>query len=91
MVLGKELVQLALVKNQSSCSKRGSVCMLLQVKDLPLIGSSMRACELMRSLKVILSLRLPPGLLRLSGLRMKLKSPTNSQSSLAGMFNWTSH
>ena len=39
----------------------------------------------MKSLKVIISPKWPPGLLRLSGPLMKLKSPHNSQSSLVGI------
>ena len=70
MVLGYDVVQLVEVKNQSNCSSRGSSCMLLQVKDLPFRGSSIRPCVRMKSLKVIISLMFPPGLFRLVGLRM---------------------
>lgn len=73
------------VKNQSSCSRRGMSCMLLHVYLLPLIGSSTRDCSRIISLNSSISLVLPPGLLRLSGDRIKLKSPARIQSSLSGM------
>ena len=41
----------------------------------------------MKSLNVFMSLMLPPGLLRLLGARIKLKSPTKSQSSFDGMLS----
>ena len=51
-VLGYVVVQLLLVRNQSNCSSSGSTCMLLHVKERPLIGSSIRLCVLMKSLNV---------------------------------------
>lgn len=48
-------VQFGEVKNQSSCSKRGYCCILLQVKALPLIGSSKRPRVFMISLKIKIS------------------------------------
>ena len=70
MVFGYDRVQLVGVRNQSSCSSRGPYCILLQVYALPLIGSSMSPCDGIKSLNVIISLMLPPGLLRLVGLQM---------------------
>jgi hypothetical protein len=63
---GKSRVQLGEVKNQSSCSRSGSECMLLQVYFLPFSGNSIRSRWSMVSLKTIVSLRFPPGLLRSS-------------------------
>jgi hypothetical protein len=37
-VFGKSNVQLGEVKNQSSCSNKGSICILLQVNFLPTTG-----------------------------------------------------
>jgi hypothetical protein len=65
-VFGKEWVQFTEVKNQSSCSRRGVCCMLLQVKALPFKGSSSRPRWTIISLKIKVSATLPPGLLRFS-------------------------
>ena len=62
IVFGYWVVQFTEVKNQSNCSRRGSCCILLQVKALPFRGSSMRPAWPMASLKRIVSWRLPPGL-----------------------------
>lgn len=60
IVLGNESVQFRVVKNQSSCSRSGSCCILLHVKELPLIGNSVSSCALMKSLKVNISTHLHP-------------------------------
>jgi hypothetical protein len=64
-VLGKSKVQLTDVKNQSNCSRSGSVCMLLHVYALPLSGSSTKPRWPIASLKTSVSDKLPPGLFRL--------------------------
>lgn len=64
-VLGKSMVQFVDVKNQSSFSRSGSVCMLLHVKARPFSGSSTRPKCPMASVKVRVSATFPPGLLRL--------------------------
>lgn len=64
--------------------KRGQV-LHVHVNDLPLIGNSIRDWVRMKSWNKSISLALPPGLLRFSGLRMKIKSPRSSQSSLSGI------
>lgn len=62
IVLGQAVVQLFVVKNQSNCSKRGLPYMLLQVKFLPLIGSSTNPRVLMIALKTKISCIFSPGL-----------------------------
>ena len=91
IVFGYEDVQLLEVRNQSNCSRSGSICMLLEVKEHPLIGNSMRLWQRMKSLNVFMSLMLPPGLLRLSGARIKLKSHTKRQSSIEGILSEHNH
>ena len=58
-VSGYSVVQLIEVKNQSNCSKRGSCCMLLQVKNLPLRGSSTKPSCPITSMKMRVSCRIP--------------------------------
>jgi hypothetical protein len=62
-------------KNQSSCWSNGSSCILLHVYFLPLMGSFVKFCVLIISLKVSISSTLPPSLFMLVGDLMKLKSP----------------
>ena len=50
------------VKTQSICSRRGTLCMLLQVKFLPLRGISIKPRLLIISLKIIMPFILPPSL-----------------------------
>jgi hypothetical protein len=67
------VVQATEVKNQSICSRRGESCILLQVKLLPLIGSSIKSSLLIILLKIRESLKLPPGLFLLASDSIEVK------------------
>jgi hypothetical protein len=60
-VIGKTKVQFGDVKIQSNYSRRGSDCMLLQVKALPLMGSSIKLRCPIASLKISVSAMFPHG------------------------------
>jgi len=61
--------------------QKGTSCMLLQVKDLPLKGMSTNSRSKIRSLNFCISLASPPTLFLSSTDLYRLKSPTRSQSS----------
>ena len=85
IVLGKEVVQFEEEKNQSSCSRSGSSCILLHVKALPLTGISIKDCARISSLNNSISEASPPSLFLLSVDRMKLKSPKINHFSSSGI------
>jgi hypothetical protein len=83
--LGKESIQAFEQKNQSSRSKRGSSCLLVQVNLHPLRGSSIKLSLLIAELKANISATLPPGLFLFSGALSKLKSPTINHFASTGI------
>ena len=79
-VLGKLFVHDCEVKNQSSLSRSGENCLLVQVNLLPYKGNSTTPKVLSASLKANISKISPPGLFLSSGflIRLNRQQVTNS-------------
>ena len=74
-VVGYEIVHDSEVKNQSSFSRRGSYCILLQVYLLPFRGNSINPRLIIASLNRSMSFISPPALFLSSGHRTRLNPP----------------
>ena len=80
-VEGKEIVQAALEKTQSSFSRRGEGCCWLdQVNFLPISSISLRPRKLIASLNIAISDIEPPSLFLFFGFLIRLKSPVIIQA-----------
>ena len=81
LVEGKDSPHEEDTSTQSSLTRRGFNCMLLQVNLLPLKGMSTRSKSIIALLNNYISVILPFGLFLSSAHLQRLKSPARSQSS----------
>ena len=84
-VLGKVEVQSLELKNQSSLSRRGGSCLVVQVNFLPCRGNSTTPGALIASLNRSISEMSPPGLFLFFEDLMRLKSPMSNNGKSSGI------